>query len=818
MKALKKIASALCLILAVAFSRQAGAQFMPVVYDNNYGRDNQFTTATADFQNGDMVIAGVGGGSIILTWLDRTGESRFTTRFAPEEFSRITRIAAIDENRVLVVGRRNKGAREKESATGRAMVINVDGKVERTVTAGIEGTTITSGRIMPNGNMILSGSNTTATGRNGMICKVNSADKVVYTYVAATGEQCDWFDVQGSQTETISAAFSSVDREGSSVVRLDENGKPYFITVIPDPSYKIEKMLPGMENDLYLVGEGSQTGGAVIKIRQEGDIVFQKPIVPATSSAKLNQLIICPTGEILVGGNDASNAYFSLLRNDGTELSANIDNGIVSAMAVDPISSDCLVSLYNPTSGSGKIVKMTKQGHRLYEKMTAANYTAMFINMNGDLLLGSSQTGRLSMLSNLGELLFDRYVVENTPTQFADVYLPSTGEALFMGSESRVAKLAHGVYVSDITVNKPINGNVSAIFTVTVSGYSFSSEGAPFPVSVAYKTRPVTALEGVNFDAVAGTISFVPSADGSDRYLSKFTVEVPVNANDLFEGSRIFSLDLSDVKHSYLIKSSSTATIEDQPAVVELIGTTPGIEGEKDIVYELGIFKRDGTRLTNNTKSDIVIDGIYGNGTADRLDFNMGRIPRLVIEEGRHSGTFNVETIEDNRYEATKSVILNFNTIHAMSDTEISFGANQLSCQGTIDDQAAMIVIESLGDHIKRTNDVVNGLFKISLVSAKNNTLLTNISGADISITTKVSDGNTAEQGRDFVITNAHDLRISGDGRSSAVNLNGVVLYNSDPATKSVVVNLEDVKAGANAGSISISPARNTAQFSILNK
>lgn len=40
-------------------------------------------------------------------------------------------------------------------------------------------------------------------------------------------------------------------------------------------------------------------------------------------------------------------------------------------------------------------------------------------------------------------------------------------------------------------------------------------------------------------------------------------------------------------------------------------------------MYELGIFKTNGVRLTNATKADIVIDGIYGKGTADKMDFDM---------------------------------------------------------------------------------------------------------------------------------------------------------------------------------------------------
>ena len=209
-------------------------------------------------------------------------------------------------------------------------------------------------------------------------------------------------------------------------------------------------------------------------------------------------------------------------------------------------------------------------------------------------------------------------------TQFQAVTLPANGEAVFLGDGSQIIKLAYGVYVSDIQVNKPIMGNTTATFTVTLSGYAFTPEGAPLPVTVDYKTRPVTASEGVNYDPVAGTLSFVPSTDGSDRYLNKFSVEVPINAN---------------VTNSYLIRASSQALIKDQPALVKMVATKPGLEGQQDIVYELGIFKTNGTPLTNATHANIVIDGTYGKGTADKLDFDMGRFPRLVIKPDMHSAS-----------------------------------------------------------------------------------------------------------------------------------------------------------------------------------
>lgn len=817
MKSLRNTIVAIGLILSLGYAKTASAQFMPVVYDNVYGKGNKFITATADFQSGDVVMSNVTEGRVVVTWLNREGNSRYAKRFNADEISSVSKIIPLSEEKVLIVGQRKVSERDKNRQTGCAMILNMKGGIERSLTVGENGTNLKNGELLTNGNLILSGSTPNPKGGTlAYVCKVSPKDKVVYNYTAAVGEECHWFNVMGSRTEYLNAAFTSQDKEGCSVVRLDENGKPYFITALPDPTFRIEKMTSSLEGDIYLVGQGKQIGGAIIKIRPEGDIVFQKQIVPATSATKLDKLILCPTGELLVGGNDAQNAYFALLRADGTELSSNVDGGVVAGIANNPANGDCIVSLYS-TQGQGKIIKLSKQGRRLYEKLSAANYTSLRINMSGDLLMAAPETGRLTMLSNLGELLFDRFVVENNPQQFANVYLPQNGEVIFATHDSRVAKLAHGVYVGDIIVNKPINGYTTAIFTVTLSGYAYSAEGAPIPVTVNYATNPISASEGVNYDPVAGTLSFVPSTDGSNRYLNKFVVEVPVKANDLLEGERTFALDLSNVKNSYLIRSNSIAAIEDQIAIVKLISTKAGTEGQADIGFTLGLFKTNGVALTNATKADIVIDGVYGKGTADKLDFDMGRMPRLVIASGQHSGEFNVMTLEDTRYESVKNVVIDFNQIFVMSDTQVSFGANILSCTGELYDQPAMVAIESLGDHTK-LNNTLSGFFKVSLLRAKDGALLTNNSGGDIFLTVDVNENSSAKQGVDFVLSNTHDLRIWGDDKSSAVNLNGMVLYTQGQEQKTVAVTLKSVRSGDKAQKLSVSSDKNNAQFTITNK
>ena len=126
---------------------------------------------------------------------------------------------------------------------------------------------------------------------------------------------------------------------------------------------------------LVRIAVGQKTGGALIKIRPEGDIVYQKQIVPTSVDTKLDQLIVSPSGVIMVGGNDLSNSYYAQLRPDGTELTSYVDNGVITGMTQDPGSQTSIITLYDRSTSRGKVVKFSNEGRRLYEKNTSAAYT-----------------------------------------------------------------------------------------------------------------------------------------------------------------------------------------------------------------------------------------------------------------------------------------------------------------------------------------------------------------------------------------------------------------------------------------------------------
>ncbi len=814
MKKTKNYIHAAVTAMALFVAAPAGAQYMPVVFDNTFGREHEFVLMNADFGNGDIVLAGTDKTHATLTWVSEYGSVRQFKTFDGSDLSEITAIVPLSDDKALITGyilpSNNSGA----EATGRAMVISQDGFVERDLYIGSAGTRVLNGMMLPDGSIILSGATPRGNSESGFVCKISPEDNNIFFYTAPTGTECRHFDVHGAHSEFLHAAFSS-DGEGSCVVRLDRNGKPYYVTTLPDETYVVEKMLSTAEGYAYLVGHGANVGGTIIKVRPEGDVIYDKVIVPAGEDTRVSHLAILPSEDLLVGGHGAGKAYYAVLRADGTSLLSGVDRGVVLAVAQNILGNHFVMSLYDESTSIGKIIKLSKSGRRLYEKSTAAPFTVLRVNGDENLLMAAPSSGRLSMLSETGELLFDRYARENKPTTYYGACLPYSGEAFFVGPRSNIVKLAHGVYVNDITVNKPIEGSTIATFTVILTGYGFNADGTPRPVTVRYRTDQKSAKETLNFTPSNGTLSFIPNSDGSDRYLGKFTVEVPVLANDLLEGNRTFDLYLTDASGSYIIGDRAVATIIDQPAVARMINTTPGREGESNVSFELGLFKTNGVKLTNATRSDIVIEGVYGRGTADAQDFDWGRQPRLFIHSGAHSGTFEVYTLEDTRYENVKTVVVDFNQIDAMSDTEISFGGSTvLSCEGKIFDQPAMVAIESLGD-FNRQNNVVSPFFKISLLRAKDGALQTNCSGGDITFSTKLEASTTARKGTDFVFTNEYDLRIRADERSSTSNLNGIVLYTPDGGDTQVTVALSGVVSTEGSGALTISEEQQVASFNI---
>lgn len=805
------------LLLGIVVSSQVKAQYIPVVFDKSYGTNNkiqQIYTLPGD----EVAMVGKEGQQLTLTWADREGEVLFSLPLTG--FVTVNQMTELDGSRLLLVGQSamiNTKGRKAQTVCGRAVILDRAGHILNSVYVGSHGCELLKGAVLKSGSFILAGTDPKGpNARQGILAKVDKAGKLLYEYKSADSGYCSSFEILGNTTEYVCAAFSAdKEKERASIVRLDEMGKPYYVTHLPASRFVVTGLNANInDGSVILTGDSPSDGGIIYKIRPEGDIVFSKTLIPAgQGAARLNHLCVGRNGNILVGGT-GNKGYYALLRNDGTALHSGTCNGAVRGMGMNTVTGESVVTTYDVNNRCGTFVRIPSSGKVEFKRTLDGNFDKAKVSGNGEVLLISSDEGRVCMYSALGEKDFDRYITDNKPTVYRQTMMASSGEVLFLGANSRLVKLGHGLYVSDVKITKPVNGTATAVFTVTLTGYATTKEGAPIPVNVDYATRELSANITSHFIPVKGKLSFTPSRGTSDRYLVKQDIEVPVKANNLIEGVKEFELALSGVQQSYLVKPLGKAVIEDQQAVVRLVRTEKGEEGSKDILYELGLFKTDGTSLTNATGANIIVDGIYGEGTADALDFDMGLTPRVTFVNGIQKGLFNVKTLEDTRYELPKTVVVNFNKIYNLSGSNVAFDGELLSCSGMVADQPAKIEIASLGDH-RVNNNVVSGFFTVSLRRASDGALLTNATGSDIVVNCAVLTDGTAKEGKDFVFTNLHDLRISGDGNHGSANVNGVVLYSTDALEKQVKLKIESVNQPTDAQPVIVPETGNSAEFTI---
>ena len=813
---MKKLLILTCVTILYAINGTATkAQYLPVVYNNTYSGATSITQTLPIANNGDVFATAISDGKPVCMWLNRVGEIEFTREFTSDEFFIINKAVALTNSSVLVVGNKQVGKKNKSKTIGKAIVLNSDGTIVQEFTIGDTTTAVSDGAKLLDGDFVFWGTQQTKDGiSKGYICKYAPDGKLRYEYLSSQSGVCSI--VQEDQgISSVVAVFNSYGSDGASIVKLDKFGMPEFITILADKSFVVEdiKLINGYT---YITGMGNNTGGTIIKIRPEGDIVYQKQIITNTMNASLNKLVVTESGNLLVGGNDISSAIFYILRQDGTTIANITLPGTITAIASNPQNGDISLAQYDSNSKSGNIIKLNSSGKTLYHKSTFAHYGSIKMTPNGDILLGSVESGRISMMSSYGELLFDKYIDENRIIDYTNILMTNSGEVILTDSKSNITKLAHGIYINDITITKPTNGFATAIFTVSLTGYSFSPENAPIATTVQYRTAEKSANTLNNFNAVSGTLSFIPNKTDGSRYTHTQVIEVPIKANNYIEGVKEFVVALSNVHNSYIIKGDGLGTIEDQHCYVDMINSTNGIEGGKSVQFELGLFKSNDVALTNTTGSNIIVDGKFGDGTADQLDYNYNTLPRLVIANGSHSSTVDIATLEDNRYEIAKTLFVNFDKISSVSDISISFQGAQLVCESSIYDQPACLSITSLGDQ-SQLNNMVSGFAKITLLRAKDGVVQTNNSGFDIDIEVNIDPSSSAKSGVDFALVNSHDLKIIGDDERSGINLNGIVLHNADTkGDKELIINIERVMQIPQAGLINL--CANKKQCSLMIK
>ncbi|MDR1415602.1 MAG: hypothetical protein LBI96_07310, partial [Odoribacteraceae bacterium] len=450
-------------ILTILLARGAGAQSMPVVFDNRYG-DNGKTQQLTFVAKDQVAFTGQKDGGLYLTWINRDGAVIFSKIMAG--FTEINQLKELADGNLLVVGQSTnlKARIETKDKTipaaapvGRVLIIGNDGEVLSDLYVGDPGTSLLQGEMTGDHNLFLAGHEQRPDGkRRGVLLKISPAGKTIYKYVSPHGSVCSRFAVLGSATEYVCAAFSTdEDAAAASLVRLDHNGKPYYMTILPAKGFTCKEInVSAMDGSMLAIGHSPSGGGIIYKVRPEGDIVFAKTIVPpATATASLLEYLdVSRGGAILVGGNDGSQGYYAMLRPDGTTLFSRRVTGGVTALRVNATTGEAIVTTYDPLTAAGARLKLSDGGKVEFEKTLDGLFNNIRIIPSGETMLLSSSEGRASVYSTVGEQLSDGYITGKKPATYDGTLIATSGEAIFWGMNNRVVKLGHGLYISDVKI------------------------------------------------------------------------------------------------------------------------------------------------------------------------------------------------------------------------------------------------------------------------------------------------------------------------------------------------------------------------------
>lgn len=788
----------LLMLLLLAPFAVLKAQFLPIVYDRVHYPMTSYSVMLQS-KNGDVRLMGPEASG--ARYLKASGDGNIAHSKLFPNFTPITAAEDTDGS-MLIVGGKDGG-----QAKAQFLKITNDEKIDIDYQHANNGY---FNQIIPlrNGGYLLGGFEwLKGSERKAFAVVLSAAGKLVSTIDGTNVEQCA--GIAESSDGSYVVVFSS-EVNDTRVIRFAPNGRQLFAVAIPGV-FKINQMKQSRFGEFILIGATDKKQARVVKMRPEGAVVFDKVLPSANSS--YTHLELSNQDEILIGGSIGSEGYLQCLRNDGTELYRIQLVGPVSSMGFSPRGS-VIAAAFNPAQGRGIIMKVSTAGQVLYDRETVANFDYIYIDVDGETTLLSTTSGRVTKFNEDGGIITDKQVDKSENPGYLCSGVGENGDIVLAGRNGRITKLAHGLMVGDIRVQKPINGFALANFTVTLTGFQ-RQNGIPSPVTVYYKVVENSAKFDKNIIQNSGLLSFVPSDFGNGEFMVEQTVEVPVLANSMLEGNRNFFLVLENPENSYLVKGTAEATISDQPAMVRFISSIPGREPSTPITYSIGLFKSDGSEITNVSGSDVIVRGVFGKGTAGPEDFNASKAPLFVVSQGKSQATFQVDVVSDDRYEVPETVILSLNQVQGMSDVRVQLEGGTLNCTGLIYDQPAYLMLSPLGDK-GRLNSNTGAFFRAMLVRASDDRPLINCTGSNILITTEVDDRGTAVKGEDFVLVNETDLLIPGDCQRGTANIQGVVLANpSHTGSVSVGLSLVDVTVPENAGELKIHPTKGSASFNI---
>lgn len=184
--------------------------------------------------------------------------------------------------------------------------------------------------------------------------------------------------------------------------------------------------------------------------------------------------------------------------------------------------------------------------------------------------------------------------------------------------------------VGDVTVAESATGSVLASFPVRLDF------AAPVTITVAFASGDQTAVAGLDYTAVAGTLTFAPGQTSQ-------TVAVPILDDGLDEAAETFGVTLSDPVNAFLAEAVGVGTIDDNDAAPTLaIQDASLVEGDRNSQPLLFTVTLDAP-----SGQTVQVSYATGDGTAVAGVDYTAVSGVLTLAPGQTSGTISVPVLGD---------------------------------------------------------------------------------------------------------------------------------------------------------------------------
>ena len=290
---------------------------------------------------------------------------------------------------------------------------------------------------------------------------------------------------------------------------------------------------------------------------------------------------------------------------------------------------------FNESAGTAQIVVGRTGG-------SDGTVTVNFATSNGTATAGSDYTavsGTLTFGPGVTQQTFNvpissDAVFEDTETVNLTLSNPTGGATIGAQSTSVLNIVnddaAHAFVISDVTLAEGNSGTTAFNFTVTKSGQT------SFPASVVFSTADGTAVNGSDYSATSGTLTFAAAETAK-------TVTVQVSGDGAVEANETFFVNLQSAVNAAIADSQGLGTITNDDAAgsgtVQFSAAAQSV-GEAELSATVTVTRTD-------TSAPGSVDYATGGGTADgKKDYTLA-LGRLDFAAGEASKTITVLVTDD---------------------------------------------------------------------------------------------------------------------------------------------------------------------------